>query len=231
MLCGWITTRICSGRDRTASARLDDLERLVHHGGRVDRDLAPHHPVGMGAGLVGRHLAQRGRIARAERPARGGEHDVVDARGPAAAVFGQALEDRRMLAVDGQQRGAAPRTAFMKKAPPTTSASLLASSRRFPRARGGGRTTARRRRRWPPSPRRHPDVRASSSSAASPASTSVRRPSRLAARAAPRHAPHPAWRRSAAPLQALLRSSSTRLAPVSAKTSKRSGWRRSRPAC
>ena len=46
-------------------------------------------------------------FALAERPTAGSEDDVVDAARPGASVFGQALEDRRVFAVDGQQRGAA----------------------------------------------------------------------------------------------------------------------------
>ena len=59
------------------------------------------------------------------------------------AVVGQALEDRRVLAVDRQQRRAAlAARRRMNSSPPTTSASLLASSRRLP-ARAAARQGAR----------------------------------------------------------------------------------------
>jgi hypothetical protein len=95
--------------------RLDHLEALVHHRGRVDRDLAAHHPVGMRARLLGRHAREALERRGAERPARGGEQDAAHARAlelaraPAGEAARQRLEDRRVLAVDRQQRRAALR--------------------------------------------------------------------------------------------------------------------------
>ena len=136
-------------------ARLDHLERLVHHRRRIDRDLAAHHPVRVGAGLVGRHVGQRRRVARAERPARGGQHDVVDARRPGRAVFGQALEDRRVLAVDRQQRRAALAHRLHEQRAADDQRLLVGEQQALAGARRGeARRAGRRRRRWPPSPRR-----------------------------------------------------------------------------
>ncbi|MNX84668.1 hypothetical protein D3C86_1164780 [compost metagenome] len=93
------------GRHREQPARLDGLEALVHHRRGVDRDLAAHAPGGMRAGLVGRDAVQRLQRAVQERPARGGEHQPLHARA-AGRRARQALEDRVVLAVQRQQRGA-----------------------------------------------------------------------------------------------------------------------------
>ncbi|MNM84848.1 hypothetical protein D3C81_969500 [compost metagenome] len=85
---------------------LDHLEPLVHHRGRIHRDLAAHHPFGVGAGLVRRDVVQGGRITRPERAARCGQQHLGHARAVARVAGRQALEDRVVLTVDGQQRGA-----------------------------------------------------------------------------------------------------------------------------
>ena len=51
-------TSMRSARRVEQPVRLDHLQALVHHGGRVDRDLAPHDPVRMRAGLLGRHRVE-----------------------------------------------------------------------------------------------------------------------------------------------------------------------------
>ena len=66
----------------------------------------------MGAGLLGRDLGQCSRISLPERTAGGRQQDVVDALGPGPTILGQALEDRRVLAVDRQQG----RAAFLHRA-------------------------------------------------------------------------------------------------------------------
>ena len=86
--------------------RLDDFERLVHHGGRIHRDLSPHHPVWMGAGLIRRHALQLCQVGFPERSAGSGQQHTPHA--VAAQItgekIGQALEYGIVLAVDGQQR-------------------------------------------------------------------------------------------------------------------------------
>ena len=93
-------------------AGLHDLQPLVHHGGRVHRDLAAHDPVRMAAGLLGRDPGQLLRRQRAKGAAGGGQQDLFNAEpGRARAGIGevktgrQALEDRVMFAVDRQQFG------------------------------------------------------------------------------------------------------------------------------
>jgi len=54
--------------------------------------------------LCWRDFGQRGGIALAEGPTGCGEQQAVNARGPGAAIFGQALKNRRVLTVDRQQR-------------------------------------------------------------------------------------------------------------------------------
>jgi hypothetical protein len=91
------------GRHVKEPARLDHFEALVHERRGIDADLAAHVPLGMRDGLLGRDV--RKVPAAAERPARSGEQD----RGAAALLFGsalQALENRAVLAVDGQERRA-----------------------------------------------------------------------------------------------------------------------------
>ena len=87
--------------------RLDHLQALVQHRGRIDRDLAAHAPVGMGAGLRGRDVVQVFEVATAERAARGGEQQAAHAgrrrvgRARPATVR-HALENGIVFAVDRQ---------------------------------------------------------------------------------------------------------------------------------
>ena len=91
-------------------ARLDDLEPLVHHRRRVDRDLGTHVPVGvrrrllahgLGLGLVERQQLLGREVA--EGAARRGEDDAAERVGRHAL---QALEDRRVLRVGGRHHRA-----------------------------------------------------------------------------------------------------------------------------
>ena len=107
MLCGWITTWICSGarsNSQRASITSSALFIIVAESTEI---LRPITQFGCAQASSGVTLRQRRRVAVAERPARGGQHDVVDALGQVRAVLRQALEDRRVLAVDRQQRRAA----------------------------------------------------------------------------------------------------------------------------
>ena len=51
---------------------LDDLEALVHQGRGIDRNLAAHFPLRMGAGLIRRDVGQAAGLGGAERAAGGG---------------------------------------------------------------------------------------------------------------------------------------------------------------
>ena len=82
-------------------ARLDDLERLVHHRGRVHRDLGTHFPDRMRAGRLGGDEFEMLRVPAAKRPAGRGQQDPPHPRpsGPRR----QALEHGVVLAVDGDE--------------------------------------------------------------------------------------------------------------------------------
>ena len=161
--------------------RLDQLQALVHHGGRIDRNLGAHVPVGMGHRLLGRRLGHVGQRPVAERPARRGQDQPLDG-GALAGV--EHLEDRVVLGIDRQQhaaRLAAPRRSAAR--PAQTSASLLASAtmRAAPRRRQGRRQPggADDRRHHPfGRPRRRLDHRL----AARPRPRSTCRPARPSAR-------------------------------------------------
>ena len=96
------------GRRAEQPVRLDYLQPLVHHGGRIDGNLAPHGPGRMLAGLVRRNLVERLDVAREEGAAGSRQHDFCHASGAWRATMGvrHALEDGVMLTVDGQQHGA-----------------------------------------------------------------------------------------------------------------------------
>ncbi len=135
-LCGWITTSICSADALEQQVRLDHLQALVHQRRRVDRDLAAHHPVGMGAGLLGRHCGELiGRRRAQERPARSGEQNPAYA-GTAQRPRRSRREAHWRMALCSLSIGSscAPlsRTASRNRRPAITSASLLASSTRLP---------------------------------------------------------------------------------------------------
>ncbi len=65
------------GRETEEEVRLDDLEPLVHHGGRVDRDLRPHLPRRVRERLLDRDRAERLEVPLAERSARAGQDDAA----------------------------------------------------------------------------------------------------------------------------------------------------------
>ena len=82
---------------------LDHLEPLVHERARVDRDLGSHRPRRVGERLGDRDVRQLVGGAAAERPAAGRDDDP---RHLADGARSQALVDRAVLAVDGDQLGA-----------------------------------------------------------------------------------------------------------------------------
>ena len=95
------------GPEPVEPARLDDLQRLVHHRRGVDGDAGAHAPVRVVQRLLGRDGVECGGVAVTEGSAAGGEHDALDGLGRLAD---QALEERRVFGVDGQHaraRGAA----------------------------------------------------------------------------------------------------------------------------
>ena len=73
------------GADREEMMRLDELERLVHQRRRIDGDLRPHGPVGMGERLLRRDASHVGQAPRPEGTARGSETDALDGLRCAAA--------------------------------------------------------------------------------------------------------------------------------------------------
>ena len=78
---------------------LDDLKALVHQRRGVDGDLCAHCPVRV-LERVGLRLSRKLLRAHAiERPARAGQNEALDLAAVAAAL--EALEDRAVLAVDG----------------------------------------------------------------------------------------------------------------------------------
>ena len=84
---------------------LDDLKAFVHQGRGVDGDLRTHCPVRV-LERVGLRLSRKLLQAQAvERPARAGQNETLDLAAVAAAL--QALEDRAVLAVDGDDLRAA----------------------------------------------------------------------------------------------------------------------------
>ncbi len=95
--------RSCSAGTPNSSAGLDQLEALVHQGGRIDRDLASHAPVRMRAGLLRRDILAEPLADQS----RNGPPDAVSRmrRTPGGSLAQrqpgrQALEDRVVLAVD-----------------------------------------------------------------------------------------------------------------------------------
>ena len=78
---------------------LDDLKAFVHQGRGVDGDLRTHCPVRV-LERVGLRLSRKLlRTQTVERPARAGQNEALDLTAVAAAL--QALKDRAVLAVDG----------------------------------------------------------------------------------------------------------------------------------
>ena len=80
-------------------AGLHDLEAFVHEGGGVDGDLCAHVPCGVLEGIGGGDGQQLFLAERAERAAGAGEQDLLDF---VVALADEALEDGRVLAVNGQ---------------------------------------------------------------------------------------------------------------------------------
>ena len=96
--CGWTTTSIAVEADPEQQVRLDDLQALVDQRRAVRRHQGAHRPRRVGEGLLGADVGERGPVAAAERPARGGEHEPAHLVGAPAA---QALRERGVLGVDG----------------------------------------------------------------------------------------------------------------------------------
>ncbi len=92
-------------RNAEEKVRLDQLEPLVRERRGVHRDLRAHAPGRMCERLLGRDVLELGARAAAERAARAGEDERVDLLRLASL---EALEERRVLAVDGQDPPAAP---------------------------------------------------------------------------------------------------------------------------
>ena len=90
--------------DREQVEGLDQLQPLVHQGGRVDGDLAPHRPVGVAQRLLGRGAGQLLQAPGAKRPTGGRQHDALDGCGVGP---GNRLEDGGVLGIDRHQLGAA----------------------------------------------------------------------------------------------------------------------------
>ena len=76
----------------------DHLQAFVHQRGAVDGHLAAHAPVGVLEGLLKGDVASSSRLHAAEGAAAGGEEYLVHG----APLADEALEDGRVLAVDGQ---------------------------------------------------------------------------------------------------------------------------------
>jgi hypothetical protein len=79
---------------------LQDLEPLVHEGGRVDRDLRPHPPRRVAERLLDRHGLERRTGRPAEGTTRRGQHEAADLAGRRP---GKTLEERAVLGVDREQ--------------------------------------------------------------------------------------------------------------------------------
>ena len=117
---------ICS-RQAEEQVSLDQLQALVHHRRRVDRDLGAHVPVGMGDGLLGRRLFHlvEARCGTA-RPRRSGSSGRW--RGDGAARGPGRWRCARC------PRAAAPsRRLRVTRSPAQTSTSLFASATTAPR--------------------------------------------------------------------------------------------------
>ncbi len=164
--------------------------------------LRPITQFGWAQASSGVTCAERVRRARAERAARGGQDDLVDAPRPGGRILRQRLEDRRMLAVDGQQR----RPALAHRAHEQLAADhqrlLVGQQQPLAGARGGqarakpgraddgghhgiARPRARRSSRWRPRPRARAWAGRSASACRPAAGHAARSPSpRTAARTA-----------------------------------------------
>ena len=124
--CGWTMISIRVAVDREQPRRLDQLEPLVHHRRRIDRDLGAHRPVGMRHRLLGRDVAHLG-------------SSVQSRNGPPLAVrmirrtrSGRAGSKHWKIALCSESTGSsvAPCAARRRGSPrrPRPAASLLAST-------------------------------------------------------------------------------------------------------
>jgi hypothetical protein len=144
----WVDHHLDSLRRQTEQpARLDDLEALVHHRRRVDRDLSSHDPVRVCAGLVRGHRGERLERGVTERPTGGGQQQLAHAAAVEAAreASGQALEDGVVLRIDRQQLGTTGRDGIHEQ-PPGHHQRLLVGEQDAPTGtrRGQRRQQARR---------------------------------------------------------------------------------------
>ena len=74
----WVNQHLDTiGDHRKKETGFDKFQPLVHHGGRIDRYLAPHGPFGMLASLIRGHRSQVVIGGIQERPARAGEYDLL----------------------------------------------------------------------------------------------------------------------------------------------------------
>src|SRR3979411_738771 len=85
-------------RQAEQEVRLDYLERLVGQSRAVDRDLSAHSPGWMPQGVLDSGRSETRGTPVAERAARRRENHPSHLRG---GMPGDALEDRAVLAVDG----------------------------------------------------------------------------------------------------------------------------------
>ncbi len=94
-----------TGPDVEQKAGFDQFKPLVHHGGRINRDLSTHHPVRVGNRLLWSNFVKFVQRLDSERSTRTSQQDPPDL--PAAnanPVPGwHALKDSVMFAVDRQQ--------------------------------------------------------------------------------------------------------------------------------
>src|SRR5258708_28845390 len=88
------------GRQIEQATGFDDLESLIHQGGRVNGDAVAHFPGGMVQRLSHRNIGKVGFRSIQEWPAGSREPDAADFLHPASA---KTLVDCVMLAVDREQ--------------------------------------------------------------------------------------------------------------------------------
>ena len=179
------------GREVEQPARLDHLERLVHHRRRVDRDLAAHHPVRMRAGLVGRDVAQASPGSRS----RNGPPEAVSTMWSMRSAQRARSSGRHWKIAEcslsiGSSVAPPSRTALHEQRAADDQRLLVGQQQALAGARRGqARRAARRRRRSPPSPCRPRDARPARTAPARRRSTSVAHAVRRAAAARSARAP------------------------------------------
>jgi hypothetical protein len=115
------------GWDAEELLGFNQLHGLVEHRRAVDRDALAHVPVRMRARVGHGRLGQRLQRPVAQAPARGRDDDLLDRRDILAH---EALEDRGMLAVDGQDRGVMGRASAMQERPRGHEAFLVGERQR-----------------------------------------------------------------------------------------------------